>query len=1012
MSCDIRFEQLWSWVDRSAPELDEHVVGCHQCRRHAKLLRQQTEALKQEALIPESIGPYKLTGIIGQGGMGIVYRAVQPGTERHVAVKVMWDAFEGQRRFAQYFEREVRALGRLSHPNIARVYESSQTEQGRRFLVMELIEGVPIDRFARFGNSSRPDLLRLFASICDAIAHAHDRGVLHRDIKPSNVLVTAEPAARVLDFGLARFTDARNTDEHTAVAPACWTGTLPYISPERLKHGSERPTAQSDVYSLGVMLYELLLGQLPFQVSNSQKETLDAVYRGDYARPMYLDQTIGRDLNTIIETAMQVDPQQRYASAAHLRDDLIRYLTHRPIHARSRGHFYRAGKAIRRNCLAFTIAGLVFAVLLTSSIVSTSLFIRARRATELASTRLQLLGEARDNAVAESRRYKTELQKSQRLCETLSRTFDLAQPLGYKPGRLTHDALSDEIASTVDRQLKEFPAVAASLHAAIGQSILYRSGRDSAELHFKKSLELRLAHDPYDALLIGDGHFDLGSYYLDSGCYTESVPHFLEAISCYRRTPNGDDCTLARAEASYGAALIATDQVEQGIRIAEDAIDRLRASLCDASKIARAYESLAYGYEHIGRYRDALLAMERSVLLHRISDELPDLARTLTALARYAHWVGEPDIAETHLHEAISASHALVGMSNPLLAHQYAQLCSIAVKSNDLVGAQHLAERAVMLGRGIPDQYNRKDHFASKLAGLAWIRGDYNEAERVFRDALRKITREYGPDSDECISSTITLGVVLRDKGEFAEAETLLRKSYENRVRAYGQGHNKTARVANNLSRLMFLMGDHVESEQLARHALAIRESMYGPDHADVAESCLILGMSLTRLGELVEARQHIERALAIRVAFYPKRHFLIAEARSAFGELLLQEGACSESRQILEDAHRLLCETLEKSHRYIKLTRERIAMLETCVPTNARREQFVSGQAMTPGAEFENWRRNHGAYTDKSDGHIGRLFIDARGELDERLEATRRSASDSIRSRNPTVLLCAPAGH
>ena len=949
MSCDISSIQLWSWLDRGAPELDEHLAHCARCRRLARLLRSETEALSRTAgwgsAIPEGIGAYKIVSVLGRGGMGIVYRAIQPATERHVALKVMSSDIEGSRRFVRCFERETKALGRLNHPHIARVYDSGCTEDGQRFIVMELVEGEAIDRYVHTRRPSRQELLRQFVNICDAIAHAHAHGVLHRDIKPSNILVTAAAEVRVLDFGLARLTEPQDRFGSTLTHTTQLVGTLPYISPEQIDNRGHKVTEQSDVYSLGVLLYQLLTGRLPFSHCKSHKETMDAVCMGLHPSPKSLDPSIPRDLNTIIETALEREPSCRYSSAAELRDDLERYLADRPIQARSPTLWYRMGKTVRRHRLAFALVASLFAILFGSSVVTTTLFIRARRAEHLANSRLSLLGAARDEARAESQRFESEARKATAISASLAHILEMVHPITLKPGRLMDSSLVAQISAILEQEMEDLPLLAADLHSALGASLLYRSDFQAARRQFEQAIELRQQHLPEGSPAIARSHYELGSLLCNNGEFGPAIRHFEQAMACYMSQEPRDEAALALAQAGYGATLIATGHFEDGGAVAIRALEQSRDRSPHSSDLALALEQVASAYGRIGRYQEASALMTKSVSIFRERGDLPDLVRGLMSLTDAALVLGHVDEARAHATEALECSLTLVGRTYPFVAIQLSQLSDLAVDRNDIESAKELAERAADMARDLSPEH-RTGYFASKLGGLAWLRGDYAAAEKVYRELLEQTEQRFGRASAEYARCASTLGVILRDKGDYTEAETLLRQAYAARQEMDEIDQGENARVANNLARLLLLMGELAEAESLIGRALEVRTQLMGQESTDVAESQMVLGTILLRQGRIPEAHHYLERALTVRQDNYPDNHLWVAEARSAMGEWLSAAGRCDEARAMLEGALRDMRREVQESHRCVMITRERLAAVNRCL---ANGDGSVSESALTP---------------------------------------------------------------
>jgi serine/threonine protein kinase len=376
------------------------------------------------ALVGTSIGNYKLLQKIGEGGCGVVYMAEQSApVRRRVALKVIKLGMDTKSVIAR-FEAERQALAMMDHPNIARVLDAGATEAGRPFFAMELVNGVKITEYCdqqRLGVEGR---LEMFIEICHAIQHAHQKGIIHRDIKPSNILVTAHlgaPAPKVIDFGIAKATEEQLTDKTLFTACTQLIGTPAYMSPEQLDMGGADLDTRSDIYSLGVLLYELLTGRTPFDTKELMKAGLDEMRRTLKEReprspsatlhtlraddltqtamqrrmeaPRLLLQLRG-DLDWIVMKALEKDRSRRYETADAMATDVRRYLDNEPILARPPSRWYQLRKLVRRNRVVFASAGAVATALLIGTVVSTSLFLK-ERAAEREQSLLRQEAEAR-----------------------------------------------------------------------------------------------------------------------------------------------------------------------------------------------------------------------------------------------------------------------------------------------------------------------------------------------------------------------------------------------------------------------------------------------------------------------------------------------------------------------------------------------------------------------------------------------------------------------------------------
>lgn len=373
------------------------------------------------------IGRYKLLQKIGEGGCGRVYLAEQEEpVRRRVALKVIKLGIDTKSAITR-FEAELQALAMMEHPNIARVLDAGTTDAGRPFFVMELVNGVKITAYCDQNRLGLEQRLKLFIQICHAIQHVHQKGIIHRDIKPSNILVTmldGVPVPKVIDFGIAKVTEGLPTDKAMRTSDAQLIGTPAYMSPEELEFGGRNLDTRSDIYSLGVLLYELMTGLTPFDpgdlLKSGPEETRGILHRGEPGRPSAklgsleneelvriatlrrldwskLLNSLRGDLDCIIQMAMRRDRSRRYETAYGLAMDIKRHLNHEPVAARPSSNWYRLQKLVRRNRATFIAGTTVVAALLVATITSTRLFIKERE-TRAVETKLRLEAERKERA--------------------------------------------------------------------------------------------------------------------------------------------------------------------------------------------------------------------------------------------------------------------------------------------------------------------------------------------------------------------------------------------------------------------------------------------------------------------------------------------------------------------------------------------------------------------------------------------------------------------------------------
>lgn len=444
----------------------------------------------QGQFINQRIGAYQIVSELGVGGMGVVYLAtrVDGKFEQRVAIKLLRREFNIE-KIRRTFEREKKILAALAHPNIAALLDAGTTAEGIPYLVMEYVNGVPIDDFCQSRELTLNGRLKLFNKVCDAVAFAHRNLTIHRDLKPSNILVNEDGEPKLLDFGISKLLDANADDAGVTQLGAL---TPQYASPEQISGGAV--TTATDVYSLGVVLFRVLTGRLPYRVGtktngNLFREITEAapVLPSDVALTPTTRHQLKGDLDNIILKALSKETERRYQTVEQLSADIWRFVDGLPVLARPATLFYRAKKFYGRNRIAVTAVALILVGLLTAVTV-------AVRQANAAKTQARLTAEARTQAELEAGRAKAEAQKAQRTSQFLQSMFEYANPNWYARGKGRFDVTMREAindaASRIDTDLANDPEVRADLHYTIGE--IYRTA-DEVEIalkHFRQSLDL------------------------------------------------------------------------------------------------------------------------------------------------------------------------------------------------------------------------------------------------------------------------------------------------------------------------------------------------------------------------------------------------------------------------------------------------------------------------------------------------------------------------------------------
>ncbi|HKI95454.1 MAG TPA: serine/threonine-protein kinase [Gemmatimonadales bacterium] len=404
---------------------------------------------------PERIGPYRVIRVLGEGGMGLVYEAEQTvPVRRRVALKVMKQGMDTREVIAR-FEAERQALAVMQHPGIAQVYDGGASDAGRPYFAMELVDGTPITTYCDAHRLALAERLALFIKVCEAVQHAHQKGVIHRDLKPSNILVTevdGEAAPKIIDFGIAKAIGFQLTEETLVTSFGSALGTLAYMSPEQAEMSLTDVDTRADIYSLGVVLYELLVGELPIDPAalGAQRFLHDLVTGAtNTPRPSRIRRVLKGDLDWIVLKALEYDRNRRYESAAALGGDLRHYLEHEPVAARPPTTWYRFGRFTRRNRVAVAAGVAVTAALVVGLVVATVGFVRASRAERTA---------------------RTEAATAKQVSDFMTSMFDVADPSAAGGKHLSAVDVLDAGAQRIRTELKDQPLVRARLLMSIANA--------------------------------------------------------------------------------------------------------------------------------------------------------------------------------------------------------------------------------------------------------------------------------------------------------------------------------------------------------------------------------------------------------------------------------------------------------------------------------------------------------------------------------------------------------------
>jgi serine/threonine-protein kinase len=749
-------------------------------------------------------GAYHVTDILGEGGMGIVYLAERSDLGTRAAVKILRDAWLSPAR-RERFAAEQRTLAQLEHPSIARHYDSGTLAEGTPWFVMEYVEGTPITDYCKAHRCSLRERLMLFRQICEAVQYAHGNLVIHRDLKPSNVLVRHDASVKLLDFGISKHLDTLDSAaEQTRTAIRMMTPA--YASPEQIR--GDPVGTHTDVYSLGVVLYELIVGRLPFDLtSRSPSEAEKIILEREPERPSaaarrmsvvggadHVD-AIGKgewaDLDVLILTAMHKDPSRRYRTVSDLSRDIDHFLRHEPLESRGDSARYRLGKFVGRHRRPITASAVAFAAVVALVVFYTLRLSTAKnlalaqtaRAERIQGFTMNLLqGGDEDAGPADSLRVVTLVDRGVQEARTLDREpatqaqmyetlGGLYQKLGQFPRADT--LLRKALAQRQKIYGPEHPDVAQSL-VALAMLRDAQAEFDSAEVFASKGLAMLKRHLPPDHQSVRKATTSLGRILEDKGDYDRAVPVLEEAVRLERAqgapTP---DLSVAMSELAnvhfYAGHFAVSDTLNRRVL----AIDRglygaVHPHIADDLMNLGAIQMEFQNYAESERFHREALAITRAWY----GNSNPETASNLTMLGRALVSEKKLDEAVTTLKEAADIQERAYGPVHPRVASALNELGRAAQMKGDLDEAEKDFRRVTDIYRKV---YNDKHYTIgvalSNLAGVYKDRKQYAEAERLFADVFRRYKDEIAPDHQLVGIAKVRYGEVLLDEKKFSSAE-------------------------------------------------------------------------------------------------------------------------------------------------------------------------------------------------------------------------------------------------
>ena len=782
-----------------------------------------------------SIGPYHLLQLIGSGGMGEVWLAEQTlPVSRRVALKLIKAGMDTREVVAR-FQSERQALALMDHPGIAKVFEAGSTSQGRPYFVMEYITGVPITEFCDQHKMTVRQRLELFVEVCEGVQHAHQKAIIHRDLKPSNILVSelnGKPLPRIIDFGIAKAMSQGLAAEDQFTRTGVILGTPAYMSPEQAGSGGADVDTRTDVYSLGAVLYELLVGQGPLDLRNlAFDEKLRLVRDAEAPRPSTRLRTLGDkssataqdrgcvpptsatlarllrgDLDAITLKALEKDRSRRYASPSDLAADIGRHLRNEAVLAVAPSTAYRARKFARRYRGPLLIACAFALVLMVAAVVSIRQSIRANREAATA----QAVNSFWENDV-------------------------LAQ------------------ASAANQR---GPGANPDLHLEVRTALDRSAARLGGKFNQQPEVEAAIRDT-------------IGQTYLDLGLYPQARTHLERALELHRRVLGGESpealktagrlAQTAFLEGKYAEAEVAFNQnLEAERRVLGPEHPDTLASMSGLADVYRAR----------GKYAQAEELYSRTVEIQRrvLGAEHPDTLGSMNGLARVYHGQGTYPQAEVLYSQVVEISRRVLGPEHPDTLTSMYNLAGTYRDEGKISQAESLYDQVIEIRRRVlgPTHPQTLNTMVG-LGNIYWAQGKYAQAEALLSQTLQIERQTLGPEHLTTLISMNNLANVYAAEGKYAQAEALHSQALEIKRRVLGPEHYSTLSSMNNLAEAYGLQREWARAEALFNQTLEIKRRVLGPEHPETLVTVSDFASMYLRQGKCALAETYAAQALAGR---------------------------------------------------------------------------------------------------------------------------------------------------
>lgn len=892
---DLNVSERKAFIDKACgnnEELKVEVVSLLAAHEKQGPLDKSSEELKKslysqfesKKVKGKKVGSYKIVDELGQGGMGNVYLAERDDHQykQQVALKLLRTSFTSETQ-NQRFLAERQFLASLTHKNIARLLDGGITEHGQPWFAMEYVEGNSIDEYCDKNQLTVKERLELFKDVCTAVQFAHQKLIVHRDLKPSNILIETDGTVKLLDFGIAKA--LKPNEILSGKTPITQTGLLPltpaYASPEQIR--GESISTTSDVYQLGVILYELLTGITPYNVSGCSPseieqiicektptrpstaitiipddklditpEEVSTVRKTD---PVQLQRMLRGELDIIVLKAMHKEPDRRYESAAHFASDITNYLQGNPVSAHPDSILYRGQKFIQRHKVGVVSTAVIILLIIGYAVTITYHSQRTQSALEQAEQ---------------------ETEKAEQVTEFMMDMFEASDPSESLGENITARQLL-ESGITQAEQLQEQPDVQAQMFDLTGRVYMNLGEYEKAEGLLTKAYHLRENHFTTPHNDIAESLHNLGILYWNKAQYSEAENYLRDALQMERELFGESDESIANTMTSLAIVLKELRRFDEAEPLYRQALEMDREIFGENHEfVANDLNNFGNFLESQGEYSDARDYYLESLAIYRelLGDNHPSVAGTLTNLGRLSERMGEVEQAVEYHREALKIRRVVFDQHHPDIAESLYHLGTVLLDSEMYAEAEDKLKQTLNIQQSVLDSLH--------------------------------------PDISQTLNS---LGILMRRTENYEASVQYYRKSLELKQSRLGETHSESGLTMNNLGLVLIRQQKYTEARQYLEQSLNVLLQNYDENHPMIIYPLLGLAHIHLDTDEPKKAEPFLRRSLEIQLESSGENHWMVGVIKSRLGRCLTAMNQFKEAEQFLIEGHEILAEQLGETH-------------------------------------------------------------------------------------------------